>query len=129
MPQPIANGLLRPDLETRINLLPKSEDPKFDPHRLSIIFISLKLSDLPQLYAEADKNNPKREEKSFLVPLKFSVDQLTEFLFNKLEYKKYFLTTLMTEKNYLDHIEILMDSNLVAPEDGELQKFVLDPNL
>ena len=35
----------------------------------------------------------------------------------------------MTEKNYLDHIEILMDSNLVAPEDGELQKFVLDPNL
>lgn len=63
------------------------------------------------------------------MPTKFTVEQLISHLYNNLDYKKHISYTNTNENDHLEHIELLLDSNLVAPEDGELQKFVLDPKL
>jgi len=55
------------------------------------------------------------------------MDGLISHLYNNLDYKKHINYTESNENNHLEHIELLLDSNIVAPEDGELQKFVLDP--
>ena len=54
------------------------------------------------------------------------MDALISHLYNNLDYKKHINYTNLNENDHLYHIELLLDSNLVAPEDGELQKFVLD---
>jgi len=45
-----------------------------------------------------------------------------------LDYKKHFANTNSND-SHLDHLELLINSNIVAPEDGELQKIVLDARM
>jgi len=48
------------------------------------------------------------------------MDELVAYLYNTLDYKKHINHTSFNENNHFEHIELLLGSNIVAPEDGEL---------
>ena len=72
-------------------------------------------SDLRQLYDESAK---VREEKSFKIASKYTVDKVVAYLYNDCGLSKYFLKTERDKEDATKHIELLLKTNVLAPEDG-----------
>jgi hypothetical protein len=66
-----------------------------------------------------DDNAKIKEERSFRIPLTFALEKVIAFLYEDLQLKKYMLTTERDRNNANSHIELLLKSKILAPEDGQ----------
>jgi len=66
-----------------------------------------------------DDNAKIKEERSFRIPLIFALEKVIAFLYEDLQLKKYMLTTERDRNNANCHIELLLKSKILAPEDGQ----------
>jgi len=94
---------------------------------VSTTFVSLNLNDLPHLLGKPGDDS--KEEKNFKIPGKFTLDKLIEYLYNEGGLRKYILSTSSDKENPIVHLELLLQTNLLAPEDGQPQMIVLDNSL
>lgn len=87
-------------------------------------------NELPQEYADdpSDKKKVSKELRAYKIPLKMQVDSIVKFIFNDMGMKKY-CAAVPDAVDHNDYIEILMETSVVAPEDGARQKFVVDPKI
>jgi len=84
-------------------------------------------NDLPQIQGEPG-DDPK-EVKSFKIPSSFTLDKLVAYLYNDKGLRKYILSSSADKENPTAHLELLLQTNVLAPEDGQPQMIVLDNSL
>lgn len=92
--------------------------------RVSTTLTSTNLNDLPAMTVKGEE--PSKEEKSFKIPGKFTVEKVIEYLYNESGLSKYLISSSFDKANPTAHLELLLQSNILAPEDGQLQMIVLD---
>lgn len=124
LPASFSNGLLQQSSQkqnkksSQIGLIPG------DP-RLSIVLISQDKDVLKQFYTE-DAATKTQEEKSFKIPKKCTVESVLGYLFNDLGLNKYCIKHETNKDDATAYLELLIRSNVVAPEDGKPQLILLD---
>ena len=74
--------------------------------KISTTFVSLNLNDLPHLLGKPGEDS--KEEKSFKIPGKFTLDKLIEYLYNEGGLRKYILSKSSDKENAMAHIELLL---------------------
>lgn len=95
--------------------------------KFSIILITTNEAELPQFWHD---DNPKgKEEKSFRVPKSFTVAKILDFLYKDMNLNSMCTKTPEDETDALAHLELLIKSNVVAPEDGQPQMILLDSGI
>jgi hypothetical protein len=66
-----------------------------------------------------EENTKFKEERSFRIPLLYNLEKVITFLYHDLDLKKYMLTTERDRNDATCHIELLLKSKILAPEDGQ----------
>jgi hypothetical protein len=84
--------------------------------KVSTSFNSFNLNDLPQPQGKPGEDS--KEEKSFKIPGKFTLDKLIEYLYNDGGLRKYILSTSSDRETPTAHLELLLQTKVLAPEDG-----------
>jgi hypothetical protein len=60
-----------------------------------------------------------KELKSFKIPSSFTLDKLVAYLYNEGGgLRKYILSSSADKENPTAHLELLLQTNVLAPEDG-----------
>lgn len=96
--------------------------------RLSIVLISHNKDVLAQFYVD-DPVSKVREEKSFKIPKKFTVEQVLNYLYKDQGLSQHIIKHESNKDDACAHLEMLIRSNVVAPEDGQHQLILLDNSL
>jgi hypothetical protein len=56
--------------------------------------------------------------KSFKIPGSFTLDKLLAYIYNEGGLRKYILSSSADKENAAAHLELLLQTNVLAPEDG-----------
>lgn len=109
-------------------LLEKQVKSSLGPEeRIAVTLFTHDISDLRQLFL--DDSAKVKEEKAFKIPVKFTVEKVLQYLYNDCGLNKYFLKTDRDREDATKHLELLLKTNVLAPEDGQPQMIILDSEL
>ena len=82
--------------------------------------INLNPSELIQFYHDDLPGHGKnREEKSFKVPKMLTIEKILVYLFKDMGLSKYCIKREKDQDDATKYLELLLKSNLVAPEDDQ----------
>ena len=94
--------------------------PRGDNDKLSVVLLSMNINELPQFFIDDPPSGSKtKEEKSFKIPVKFTLEKIIEYMYNEMHLNKHIITTPEYKNDACCHIEVLIKSNVRAPEDGQ----------
>ena len=77
------------------------------------MFLSSNPNDLPQLQSD---DPTSKEEKSFKIPIRFTLDKIIAYLYNDMALNKYFFKQ---RDHPHEQLELMLKTNVLAPEDGQ----------
>jgi hypothetical protein len=95
--------------------------PRGDNDKISVVLFSMNTNELPQFFMDDGPSGvgKTKEEKSFKIPVKFTLEKVIEYMYNDMNLHKHIITTPEYKKDACRHIELLIKSNVMAPEDGQ----------
>lgn len=90
---------------------------------MSVLLCSNDPNDLP---SHSNEDSKTKEDKPFRIPRGFTVTQILEHLFKDLNMKKFIVTTSADREDACAYLQLLIMTNIKAPEDDQPQMIVLD---